>query len=327
MAHGGSSEKGHVTMAIDLKEKFLGGMVGSALGDAIGEMAFLYPQKECLCSNLDRVSELRYTDDTAMAIGLAESMMKVGGIDQRELGKTFSQNFQREPWRGYASGPPTIFSLVQKLGISYTEAAHRLFGGSGSLGNGAAMRIAPVGLFFHQDQDLYEQASASAEVTHAHPVGMDGAAVQAFAVGAAVKLDPQKDFPLKEFMQALIDMAKTPEIQGKMSLVQRLVIEDVSPEIAADQLGRTVAVHESMPFAVYSFLKHPESFEACLFCATLHGGDRDTLGAMSCAISGAYLGIEAIPQGWREKLENGGYIKNLASTLFKMQGKNSPQRH
>lgn len=294
-------------------------MVGSALGDAIGEMAFLYPQKERLCSNVDRFSELRYTDDTAMAIGLAESIIKVRGIDQHQLGKTFSQNFQHEPWRGYASGPPTIFSLVQKLGISYTEAAHRLFGGSGSLGNGAAMRIVPVGLFFHQDQDLYEQASASAQVTHAHPVGMDGAAVQAFAVASAVKLDPKKEFPLRVFTQALIDFARTPEIQGKMKRVQRLIIEDVSPEVAADQLGRTVAVHESMPFAVFSFLKHPQSFEACLFCATLHGGDRDTLGAMSCAISGAYLGIEAIPQGWREKLENGAHIEHLASALFKME--------
>lgn len=300
-------------------------MVGSALGDAIGELAFPYPQKERLCSNLDRLSEFRYTDDTAMAIGLAESIMKVGGIDQHQLGKTFSQNFQREPWRGYASGPPTIFSLVQKLGISYTEAAHRLFGGSGSLGNGAAMRIVPVGLFFHQDQDLYQHASASAQVTHAHPVGMDGAAVQAFAVASAVKLDPKKEFPLRVFTQALIHFARTPEMQGKMKRVQRLLIEDVSPEVAADQLGRTVAVHESMPFAIFSFLKHPQSFEECLFCAILHGGDRDTLGAMSCAISGAYLGIEAIPQAWREKLENRAYIEHLVSALCKMHGKDSPR--
>jgi poly(ADP-ribose) glycohydrolase ARH3 len=306
-------------MAVVPKEKYLGGMVGSALGDAIGEMAFHYPQKERLCSNLERASELRYTDDTAMAIGLAESIIKVGGIDQRQLGKTFSQNFQHEPWRGYASGPPTIFSLVQKLGISYTEAARRLFGGSGSLGNGAAMRIVPVGLFFHQSQDLYEQASASAQVTHAHPVGMDGAAVQAFAVASAAKLDPQKKFTPKTFAQALIDFARTPEIKGRMKRVQRLIIEGVSPEVAADQLGRTVAVHESMPFALFSFLKLPQSFEECLFCATMHGGDRDTLGAMACAISGAYLGIAAIPQAWREKLENGAYIQHLASGLFKMQ--------
>ena len=131
-------------MTIDLKSKYLGGMVGSALGDAIGELAVTCPQRDLLLSRLDQVSELRYTDDTAMAIGLSESIIKEGGINQQQLGETFKNNFEREPWRGYASGPPTIFSMVKRFGITYTEAARRMFGGSGSLGNGAAMRVAPL---------------------------------------------------------------------------------------------------------------------------------------------------------------------------------------
>jgi poly(ADP-ribose) glycohydrolase ARH3 len=303
---------------MDLRAKYLGGMVGSALGDAIGELAFTVPKRERLLSNLDHVSEFRYTDDTAMSIGLAESIIKAKGINQQNLGDTFSANFQREPWRGYASGPPTIFSLVENLGISYTEAAREMFGGSGSLGNGAAMRIVPLGLFFHRAEDLYEVAALSAQVTHAHPVGMDGAAVQAWAVASAVKLDPQQAFPLEGFVQGLTDFARTPEIQTKMKLIQKLITEEVPPDAAADELGRSVAVHESMPFAIYSFLKYPKSFEACLFCAILHGGDRDTLGAMACAISGAYLGIEAIPHVWHQKLENRAHIEDLASELFRM---------
>lgn len=299
----------------DLKSRFLGGMVGSALGDAIGEIAFLYPERERLCSNLDQVSELRYTDDTAMAIGMAESIIKEGDIDQDGLGKTFSHNFQREPWRGYASGPPTIFSIVEKLNITYPQAARRLFGGSGSLGNGAAMRIVPAGLFFHNASDLYEKACASAEVTHAHPVGMDGAAVQARAVAEVIKLDNRKEFPSDQFIEGLKNFARTPEIGAKMELVHELITEDGTPDVAADRIGRTVAVHESMPFALYSFVRHPRSFKECLFCAILNGGDRDTLGAMACAVSGAYLGIDAIPQSWRQKLENRAYIEDLASAL------------
>ncbi len=307
-------------MTIDIKAKYLGGMVGSALGDAIGELAFMVPQRERLCSKLDSVSQFRYTDDTAMAIGLAQSIIKTKGIDQQDLGATFRANFQREPWRGYASGPPTIFSIVGNLGISYPEAARMMFGGSGSLGNGAAMRIVPLGLFFHQAEDLYEVAALSAEVTHAHRVGMDGAAIQARAIADAVEMDPQKEFPLEGYVQGLMDFAQTPELQTKMKRIQNLITEEVSPNAAADVLGRSIAVHESMPFAIYSFLKYPKSFEECLFCAILHGGDRDTLGAMACAISGAYLGIEAIPLGWREKLENRAYIEDLASELFNSMG-------
>jgi len=105
-----------------------------------------------------------------------------------------------------------------------------------------------------------------------------------------------------------------------MVLVRALIAGDVPPPDAARRLGRSVAVHESMPFAVYAFLRHPQAFEECLFCAVLHGGDRDTLGAMACAVSGAYLGVEAIPPAWRAKIENRSHIEDLADKLVGMRG-------
>jgi poly(ADP-ribose) glycohydrolase ARH3 len=302
-----------------LKNKYLGGMIGSALGDAIGELAFRYQTKEVLRDQVEKSRELRYTDDSAMSIGLAESILKKGDLDQQDLGDTFRYHFWREPWRGYASGPPTIFSIVERYGVTYLEAAKSLFRGEGSLGNGAAMRIVPVGLHFHRSDDLYEKACFSASVTHAHPVGMDGAAVQARAIGLAVKLDPEEAFPFTVFIDALIDFSKTSEMQEKMQLVKQCIFENTPPSLASDQLGRTVAVHESMPFALFSFLRNPKSFEDCLFCATLHGGDRDTLGAMACALSGAYLGIESIPQSWINKLENRLYFEDLALKLAEIR--------
>ena len=298
-----------------LQSKFLGSMVGLALGDAIGEIAFSGFEEAALRRRIVESDTLIYTDDTAMAIGLAESIAQVGGIDQQHLGDTFRANFNREPWRGYASGPPTIFRTVERRGIPYVDAARGLFGGQGSFGNGAAMRVAPAGCFFHDEADLYEQVRLSSSVTHAHPVGVDGAAVLAKAVAQAVRLDPAIPFPLEEFSQSLIDFARTPEIRGKLVLARDLVCDGVSPAQATGQLGRSVAVHDSMPFAAYSFLRHPLSFEDCLFCATLHGGDRDTLGAMACGISGAHVGIEGIPPQWRARLENRDYIEGLARRL------------
>ena len=304
---------------IDLESKFRGSMVGSALGDAIGEMAFRAPREAELRARVAHVEALLYTDDTAMAIGLAESITQVGGLDPQHVGDTFRANFNREPWRGYASGPPTVFSRVETQGVSYAEAAQGLFGGQGSFGNGAAMRIAPVGLFFHDAPNLYDDVRQSASVTHAHPVGVDGAAVLAWAVAKAVKLDPRGPFSHQDFIQELAEFARTPEIQSKMALVRTLIAEGVAPLDAAHRLGRSVAVHESMPFALYAFLRHPHSFEDCLFCAVLNGGDRDTLGAMACAVSGAYVGVEAIPAGWREKLENRETIEGLAFRLAEMK--------
>jgi poly(ADP-ribose) glycohydrolase ARH3 len=173
-----------------------------------------------------------------------------------------------------------------------------------------------VGLFFHDSQDLYDKASLAASITHAHPVGKDGASVQAKAASLVLSLDPREEFPGDEFMNSLVKFARTPEMKEKMTSVRQLIGENVPPSQAARVLGRSVVVHESQPFALYAFLRFPHSFQDCLFCAVLHGGDRDTMGAMACAISGSYVGVNAIPHLWREKLENDSYITNLALKLF-----------
>ncbi len=304
----------------DIQNKFLGSMVGSALGDSIGELAFRCQSKERLLGQLERLEKFIYTDDTAMAIGIAETIVKKGDLNQQELGERFKYNFRKEPWRGYGPGPPLIFSMAERLGLSCVEAAKTLFGGKGSFGNGAAMRVAPVGLFYHNSPHLYEKTSISATVTHAHPLGIDGAAIQARAVSLAVSLDPKETFKIDTFIYDLIEFAKTSEMKNKIRLIQRLLTVQTPSLEAAKELGRSVAVHESLPFALYSFLNHPHSFEDCLYCAIMNGGDRDTLGAMACAVSGAYLGIATIPQGWKQKLENRLYIEELASKLSEIKG-------
>lgn len=303
----------------DIKTKFLGSMVGSALGDAIGELAFRHRSKENLFDQLERLEKFFYTDDTAMAIGIAETIVKKSDLDQQELGERFRYNYQKEPWRGYGPGPPMIFSMVEQMGVNCIDAAKTLFGRKGSFGNGAAMRVAPVGLFYHNSAHLHEKSSLSAVVTHAHPLGIDGAAIQAKAVSLAVNLDPKKTFPTDTFIYSLIEFAKTAEMKNKLGLIQQLMATQTPPLEAAKKLGRSVAVHESLPFALFSFLRHTQSFEDCLYCAILNGGDRDTLGAMACAVSGAYLGIESIPQIWRQRLENRTYIEDLAQKLSEIR--------
>lgn len=299
----------------DLQVRFVGSMIGSALGDAIGELAFRTPQEAALRQRVDVAENLVYTDDTAMAIGLAQSLVERRALDPDHLGDTFRTNYQREPWRGYASGPPTLFQLVERERISYVQAAQGLFGGQGSFGNGAAMRVAPVGLYFHKTPDLYEQARGSAIVTHAHPIGIDGAAIQAQAVARAVNLDPDQPLNREAFLLALQDKARTPEMKDKLAQVSALLAQGATDGQAARQLGQGVAVHQSLPFALYSYLRHPNSFEDCLLCAILNGGDRDTLGAMACAVSGAYLGAGAIPSSWWDRLENRALIEDLARRL------------
>ncbi len=303
---------------MDLATKFLGGMIGSALGDALGELAFRYGDKNRLLAAISARDILSYTDDTAMALALAESLTSVGDIDEEQLGRTFHEHFTREPWRGYGPGPPAIFARVTNTRMSYTEAAQALYDGQGSLGNGAAMRIAPLALHFFDCAHLYHKAERSARITHAHPVGIDGAAVQARAIALALAWQSGKALQAGAFVRNLIAFARTTLIAAKLEKVLHLIEADVTPAKAAAALGLSVAVHESMPFSLYCFLRCPERYEDCLLCAILNGGDRDTMGAMAGAISGAYLGAAAIPTAWQSKLENGRRIEALARRLFEL---------
>lgn len=300
-----------------LTESAVGTMLGCAVGDAVGELAFELRSRNDLMATAARLPVLRYTDDTAMAIALAESLIATGALDAGDLGDRFARHYNAEPWRGYGPGPPKIFKAVAETGVRYAEAARSLYDGEGSLGNGAAMRIAPLGVALFDDLDrLYDAACASAEITHAHPVGQDGAAIQATAVAFATAhhvtgtaLDPPAT------AARLTATARTESLQAKMGIVERALAEDWTAVQAADEIGRSVAVGESMPFAVYAFLRTPDDSLAAMETAILNGGDRDTLGAMAMAISGAYLGPQGLRKVLTNRLERRDHLNELGRQL------------
>lgn len=290
-------------------------MLGSALGDAIGELAFRFPDRDQLLVEVESAGKLIYTDDTAMAIALAEALVEAGDVEEQHLGDTFYQYYLKEPDRGYGEGPPQIFNMVEEEDIPYIEAARRLYDGKGSMTNGAAMRIAPLALYFHNSEQLYEKAKASAHVTHGHPIGIDGAAVQAKAIAQTVNLNYQRPFSPQTFVESLIEFARTTEIKDKLALIPELLASGCSADEAAERLGRDIMVRESMPFALYSFLRYPHTFVETILCSVLNGGDRDSMGAMAGAVCGGYLGVEAIPAEWRHKLEHNQHIETLSREL------------
>lgn len=118
---------------------------------------------------------LRYTDDTAMMLTLAEYLADVGEerFDETDLVERFARAWRDEPWRGYGAGPPATFEQVL-TGRSWRDTVQRIFPG-GSFGNGGAMRVAPVGLLGTSVARVAELARRSAGVTHAHPPAVDGA--------------------------------------------------------------------------------------------------------------------------------------------------------
>jgi poly(ADP-ribose) glycohydrolase ARH3 len=290
--------------------KFIGSLIGTAVGDSLGA------QREG-ASGFQDVLEIgpRYTDDTVMTIGVAESLVEAKGFHYFHMAELLVRNYEREPWRRYGSSPPRIFRMMRSGRMGFGMLDREIFP-KGSWGNGAAMRVAPVGLLYHDDPGtLREIACQTAGITHSHELALEGAAVQACAVALAVRTDPN-DIRKKEFLGTLRMFAKPGPYQEKLKAVIRLLDEEkVEREDVVRELGNGVAAIDSVPTAIYCFLAMP-GFESAVIYAVSLGGDADTIGAMTGAIAGACYGIEGIPERWREKVENREYIENLARKLW-----------
>ena len=302
-----------------MKSKFLGALVGTGVGDALGapfegRWQVSPEQVEAVAEKLEA---LIYTDDAHMMIGMAESLIKSKGFDGRDMTYTFIRNYELEPFRGYGPGPPRIFRAI-RAGAAWDTAAQELYGG-GSFGNGSAMRIAPVGVFYHDDPImLREVAYKSSQITHAHKLGKEGAALQAYAIALAANLAPQTSFDQGSFLTKLTDFVEEAIYKEKLDKIKELIAQPDRAR-AAMELGNGIEAFNSVPSAIYSFLIHHDSFAQAVIHAVSLGGDTDTIGAMTGAIAGAHLGVEAIPNQWLDKLENRLYIAELAEKLWELK--------
>jgi poly(ADP-ribose) glycohydrolase ARH3 len=288
-----------------------GALLGTFVGDALGmpfegaAPAEIPERLEMLEARLGRGT---YTDDTQMAIALAESLLDRGRIDSQALAFAFAG--AHDPLRGYGAGTTEVLRLVRS-GVHPREAASSAFGGEGSQGNGAAMRIAPVAVRYGDDQTaLVRAARESARVTHAHPLAIDAAVAQAAAIAAALRGEPALD--------AALHAATTPELKWRLTKATRLLDAAPRPTEAAAALGNSSTGHESVPVAIYSATAHG-SVEAAITFAVRCGGDTDTIGAMTGAIAAARAGVGAIPSRWTDALEEGPkgrrHVERLADRL------------
>ena len=295
--------------------KFIGCMLGAGIGDALG-CSFEGSWKR-LIRLRDMKFDGRWTDDTHMMIGVAESLIAKRGFDDRHMLFTFMKNWEEEPWRGYGPGPPRVFRMI-KSGVSWSEAAKRLYGGAGSFGNGAAMRVAPIGLLFYDDAErLREIAYRSAELTHTHDLGKEGAAIQAYAVALAVQIE-KREFEPEAFIDEVIKYARNDIYKEKLEKAKDLLAQGREDDVIR-YLGNSVEAFNSVPTAIFCFAKNHEEYAKTVLYAVRLGGDTDTIGAMSGAIAGAYHGEEGIPESWKQKLEKGSYIRSLARDLWRLK--------
>ncbi len=302
-------------MNTPLKDRFRGCLLGLAIGDALGgrfeaqsaeHIRHRIPNADAFVDYVH--DELWYTDDTQMAIGVAETLVEHGEIIEDRLCEAFVANYV--PSRGYGRGARAVIEAME-AGRNHQAIAARHFPG-GSFGNGAAMRVAPVGIFFRDDTKMVvEQSRLSALPTHLHPLGVEGAQLLALAVAYVSQCHT---FDRNAFFDDLLQHCHSEDFRIKLKQAAMIRSAD---ELRA--LGNGIEALESVPTALASFTLTPASYQDTVANVIFLGGDTDTLAAMAGALAGAYLGMSAIPTFLLDKLETSpkgrSYLIELSDRL------------
>lgn len=291
------------TLIDDPLTRALCSLEGLSVGDAFGEQFFGWPA--LVEDRIERRALARapwpYTDDTEMALSLVAVLAERGIIDQDELAQSFALHY--DPGRGYG---PAMHGLLPQYGGGgdWRALAPTLFGGRGSFGNGAAMRVAPVGAYFADDLSaVVENAARSAEVTHAHPEAIAGAIATAVAAACACRCRGSAPPGQREFLELILPYVPDSIVREQIGHAAELPGGSVIRAAAELGTGEQISAQDTVPFVLWCAAKCLDNYEEALWLTVSGLGDRDTTCAMVGGIVAGYTGIEGIPPAWRQARE------------------------
>jgi ADP-ribosylglycohydrolase len=238
-----------------------------------------------------------------MALSIVATLAKHEIINQDYLAMSFAEEYDSS--RGYGQAMHGLLRELRPQPASWRDKSPALFRGEGSFGNGAAMRVAPLGAYFADDLGtLVEQAERSAIVTHCHAEGVAGAVAVALAAGIAAHVVPNAPPSPTDFLECICD--RTPESAVRRGIQRAINLpNDVTVEGAVSALGNGVRVSapDTVPFALWASARHLRDYADAMWTTVSALGDRDT----TCAIVGGIVvmsaGIESIPEVWLQHRE------------------------
>lgn len=293
-----------------LSERYRGCLLGLACGDAVGTSVEFKPRgsfpalTDMVGGGPFNLKPGQWTDDTSMALCLAESLLTKNGFDAFDQMGRYLNWWQ---W-GYLSSTGDCFDIgmtVREALTHYQETGNPFAGSTDpfSAGNGSLMRLAPVVLFYFPDIDQIDVFSASSSrTTHAAPEAIE--CCQLFAELICRALQGASKSDLRHLGHRHFSEPKVAAISGGNYLAKS------KSEIVGT--GYCVA---SLEAALWCF-HHTGSFEDAILQAANLGDDADTTAAIVGQLAGAFYGVQAIPGNWLAKLHMFDEIGAIADALL-----------
>ncbi|MEU1283682.1 ADP-ribosylglycohydrolase family protein [Kitasatospora sp. NPDC005856] len=270
---------------------------GLCVGDALGAQFFV-PEtaRTHLTARTEPPGPWPWTDDTEMACSVYAAHTERGAIDTFDLTHAFALRHDFD--RGYGPAANRLLRLVREGGDAKRLAAE-LFDGQGSYGNGAAMRVAPLGAAYAEDPAaVVRPAADTAVITHTHPQAVDGAIAVAVAAAYAVRARTGTTTP-NTFLAAVAALTPRGAVHDALTEAIGLLAEP-DPLVAARVLGngsRTSAV-DTVPYALWCAARNLADYRTAVWEAIAAGGDMDTVAAITGGVVAAHTGTEGIPAAW-----------------------------
>ncbi|MDT0450249.1 ADP-ribosylglycohydrolase family protein [Streptomyces hesseae] len=286
-------------MTADRFHRALASLQGLAVGDALGSQFFVPAHYPSLKRRELPPGPWSWTDDTEMACSVLAVLAEHGRIDQDALARSFADHHDFD--RGYGPAVNRMLRLVREGG-DWRELAAALFKGQGSWGNGAAMRIAPLGAWYADDpEQATHQAEISAYTTHQHREAVAGA--MAVAAAAAIAAGPAGAPGPEALLDGVIALVPRSAVQqGLRRARDMLDYADTNTVAAVLGCGRRTSAHDTVPFALWAAARHLGSFEEAFWTTARAGGDVDTTSAIAGGVVAA-AERGAPPAAWLESTE------------------------
>ena len=289
---------------IELARKSLKGI---SIGDAFGESFFGETDKMLTHIRERKMPKTswEFTDDTVMAIAVYEQLKNNNDIDQNQLAKKFAINHEKDINRGYGATARMILREIGEGG-HWKEISQNVFEGMGSMGNGASMRVSPIGAYYFDDlKRVKELAIKSAEITHSNIEGITGAIAVAIATAIAtqIKLN-NEEIEAVEFINRIVEVLPDTDTKSKIkkstTVPYSYNIETVK-SILGD--GSKIIVQDTVPFSIWCSANNLMNFEEALWKAVSILGDRDTICAIVGGITIMSTDENRIPKKWLDSVE------------------------
>lgn len=302
--------------ALTQSQRILGGLYGSLLGDALGVPVEFKPRADRVA---DPVTGMRdygthgqpagtWSDDGALLLCSVESLVEKG-FDTEDMGARFVRWCSLGHWTAHGTVFDIGIATRKALRLIEQGCPAELAGGQDQYdnGNGSLMRILPVALAFHpNDETLFrshlERASA---ITHGHARSKMACTFYGLMVRALMNgLCPQT-----ALHQAQACFAGIYERYDEFSHFIT-VMQPTLGTLPESQIGSGGYVMETLTAALWCLLT-TSSFSECVLKAVNLGDDTDTTGCVAGGLAGVYYGLEAIPEDWRAKLPRQQHLQDL----------------